>query len=51
MTESNREIVMKNLSPEKRTVWEKQYNLVKDHPDAQGLENVKLFAQSIINDL
>jgi len=51
MTDENRQFAMRNLSFEERIQWEKQYELVRGHPNDEDLENAKKFAQSIINKL
>ncbi|MFW9899068.1 MAG: flavodoxin family protein [Candidatus Thorarchaeota archaeon] len=50
--EEQRQAMRSRLSPEERKKSEEDWlNLVKGHPDAQDLENAKIFATSIINRL
>jgi flavodoxin len=51
MSESNRQEAMKNLSPEEKKKWEKQFELVKGRPDMEDLENAKNFTQSVLQNL
>ena len=51
MSEKNRQEAMKNLTHEVKQDWEKQFQLVKGHPNAEDLENAMKFAQSIIQKL